>query len=145
MTRISKLLTSLAAISLFVAPAAAGSLSISIKGVRSDQGKVYVGVHAANAAVSFPDSRGVITGAVLPAKPGTHSAQFDDLPSGQYAVTAYHDENGNGKMDMNTLGVPKEGFGFSNDPTSLLPNFEASAVAIKSDDTSVAILTITYP
>ena len=145
MTRISKLLISFAIFSLFVAPAAAGSLSISIKGIRSDKGKIYVGVHAATSGISFPDERGVIKGKALPAKPGAQSARFDNLPSGQYAVTAYHDENGNGKIDMNFLGIPKEGYGFSNDPKSLIPNFEASAVIVKSNDTSVAALTLTYP
>jgi uncharacterized protein (DUF2141 family) len=40
---------------------------------------------------------------------------FKDLPDGQYAVRFIHDENSNKKLDTNFIGIPKEGFGFSND------------------------------
>lgn len=40
---------------------------------------------------------------------------FKDLPRGSYAVRYFHDENGNDELDTNILGIPKEGFGFSND------------------------------
>ena len=41
--------------------------------------------------------------------------RFDNLPQGSYALTALHDENGNGKLDT-FLGIPREGFAFSNNP-----------------------------
>lgn len=40
---------------------------------------------------------------------------FQGIPSGTYALVVLHDENMNGKIDTNWLGVPKEGYGFSND------------------------------
>ena len=39
---------------------------------------------------------------------------FEDIPPGTYALAVIHDENMNGKLDTNFLGVPKEGYGFSN-------------------------------
>lgn len=39
---------------------------------------------------------------------------FTNLPYGNYGVSLYHDENANGKMDKNAMGIPKEGYGFSN-------------------------------
>lgn len=39
---------------------------------------------------------------------------FDDLTPGEYAVVAFHDENDNGKIDHNFLGLPTEALGFSN-------------------------------
>ena len=39
---------------------------------------------------------------------------FKDVPAGTYAVSYIHDENGNGKMDTNFMGIPKEGYGCSN-------------------------------
>jgi uncharacterized protein (DUF2141 family) len=44
------------------------------------------------------------------------SFRFDDLPQGTYALTALHDENRNGKLDT-ILGIPREGFAFSNNPS----------------------------
>jgi uncharacterized protein (DUF2141 family) len=40
---------------------------------------------------------------------------FKDLKNGTYAIRYFHDENSNEELDMNFLGIPKEGFGFSND------------------------------
>jgi uncharacterized protein (DUF2141 family) len=45
----------------------------------------------------------------------TGSFRFDNLPQGTYALTALHDENANGKLDT-FLGIPREGFAFSNNP-----------------------------
>jgi uncharacterized protein (DUF2141 family) len=39
-----------------------------------------------------------------------------DLPPGEYGVAVIHDENRNQKLDRNFLGIPKEGFGFANNP-----------------------------
>jgi uncharacterized protein (DUF2141 family) len=38
------------------------------------------------------------------------------LPPGKYAASVLHDENGNGQMDTNLLGIPKEGYGVTNNP-----------------------------
>lgn len=39
---------------------------------------------------------------------------FENLPDGEYAIKMYQDENDNNKMDFNMVGLPKEGYGFSN-------------------------------
>ncbi|MTI39866.1 DUF2141 domain-containing protein [Fulvivirga lutimaris] len=41
-------------------------------------------------------------------------AIFNDLPKGNYSVSVIHDKNLNGKLDKNFIGIPTEGFGFSN-------------------------------
>lgn len=45
---------------------------------------------------------------------------FEGVPSGTYALVVLHDENMNGKLDTNWLGIPKEGYGFSNDAKAVL-------------------------
>ena len=40
--------------------------------------------------------------------------RIDDLPFGRYAISAYHDENGNGELDTGLFGIPSEDYGFSN-------------------------------
>lgn len=56
---------------------------------------------------------------------------FRDVPPGTYAFAFVHDENGNGDMDRNAIGIPEEGFGFTNDaPTGLgPPSFESASFA----------------
>ncbi|NUO00517.1 MAG: DUF2141 domain-containing protein, partial [Saprospiraceae bacterium] len=59
------------------------------------------------------------------------------LAKGKYAVQLYHDENGNGKMDFNLLGIPKEGYGFSNDARGFMsePAFEKQLFSLDQDRT----------
>ena len=49
------------------------------------------------------------------ASPGNSAiCQFNDIPPGTYAIAVFHDENANGKLDKNFLGIPCEGYGASN-------------------------------
>ena len=50
---------------------------------------------------------------------------FEDIPPGTYAMAVVHDENMNGKLDTNWLGIPTEGYGFSNDAQGVVgaPSF----------------------
>ena len=54
---------------------------------------------------------------------------FEAIPPGTYALAVIHDENSNGKLEANWLGVPTEGYGFSNDAKALLgtPSFSAAS------------------
>ena len=56
---------------------------------------------------------------------------FLDIPPGTYAMAVIHDENMNGKLDTNWIGIPKEGYGFSNNAKALLsaPSFSAASFA----------------
>ena len=56
---------------------------------------------------------------------------FADIPPGTYALAVFHDENMNGTLDTNWLGIPTEGYGFSNDVKASLgpPSFAAASFA----------------
>ena len=57
-----------------------------------------------------------------------------DLPAGRYAVRLFHDANGNGELDSNMLGIPKEGYGFSNGAGKFGPaSYEDAAVDVNDD------------
>jgi uncharacterized protein (DUF2141 family) len=63
------------------------------------------------------------------------------VPPGRYGVVVIHDENSNMKLDRNFFGIPKEGFGFANNPRVVLsaPSFQAGSVAVKFPTTEIAI------
>jgi uncharacterized protein (DUF2141 family) len=54
---------------------------------------------------------------------------FADIPPGTYALAVIHDENKDGKLEANWVGVPTEGYGFSNDAKALMsaPSFDAAS------------------
>jgi uncharacterized protein (DUF2141 family) len=58
---------------------------------------------------------------------------IENLKAGKYAFKFFHDENKNEKLDVNWLGIPKEGFGFSNSPSIIFgpPSFEKTVFELK--------------
>lgn len=69
------------------------------------------------------------------------SCHFIGVPAGKYALAVIHDENLNGKLDTNWLGVPKEGYGFSSDAKASLsaPSFEAASFSYDGQNLEMTI------
>jgi len=66
---------------------------------------------------------------------------FEDIPPGTYALSVVHDENMNGKLDTNWLGIPNEGYGFSNDAKASFgpPSFEAARFSYDGQNLELTI------
>ena len=102
------------------------TLTVHAIGARNAKGKIRAALF--NSAEGFPNdpSKAVQTRSD-DIDPQTSSAQivFTNLPDGAYAVSVFHDENMNQKLDKNFVGVPKEGYGASNNPRKKMgpPNF----------------------
>ncbi|MBD8525771.1 DUF2141 domain-containing protein [Pseudomarimonas arenosa] len=66
--------------------------------------------------------------------------RFENLPAGRYALRLMHDENDNGKLDTNFLGMPEEAYGYSNNPDVMrAAEFEEAAFEIGDGDTRIAV------
>src|SRR5215469_16971736 len=96
-----------------VAAASAADLTITVKDIRSTDGSVLIAVYDGDASFMNPPQAKVRR--KVNASKGEVKFVIHDLPAGKYAVSSYHDENNNGTLDTNSLGVPTEGYGFSND------------------------------
>lgn len=99
---------------LSAAPAFAADLTVNLEGLRAQGGLIKVALVDSLAAWDGKAAPVQATGA--PAKGETAQFTFKDLKPGRYAVMITHDENGNGKLDTNLIGMPVEGYGFSNNP-----------------------------
>ena len=101
------------------APGAGGTtrLIVDVTGFRNANGKVDALLFVRPDGFPDKDSKAFDKDEV-PIDPKTMSAQivFKDVPRGFAAVTILHDENLNRKMDKNFIGIPKEGYGTSNNP-----------------------------
>jgi uncharacterized protein (DUF2141 family) len=101
---------SLALLALSAVQACAADLTIHVDGVRRSAGQVTVAVY--NSADSYLKTP--LKSAAAVAVEGRTTVMLADLPAGEYAFAVVHDANGNGKMDRNLLGMPKEDYAFSN-------------------------------
>jgi uncharacterized protein (DUF2141 family) len=132
----------LLALSAFAAAATAfaGDLTIEISGIAPDRGKIYVPVY--DGPDTFPAQGRQRFGQVV-APENTHlTVHFKDLPPGRYAAVAFQDFNGNGKLDKNFLGIPKEPYGFSNGARGAAgaPKFSDAAITLDPNGTTAIVL-----
>jgi uncharacterized protein (DUF2141 family) len=87
------------------------ALTARVTGLRSDRGQIGCMLFAS--ADGFPrEPSKAVERVFVPIAGGAGTCRFAARP-GSYAIIAMHDENGNGTMDRNFLGIPKEGFGAS--------------------------------
>lgn len=124
---------------LATAVAVAGDLTIEVSGITPDRGKVYVAVY--DRPDTFPTGRQRVSQALVP-QDRHLTVQFKDLPPGHYAAAAYQDLNGNGKLDKNFLGIPKEPYGFSQEARGTMgpPTFAEAAVTLDPDGATRIVL-----
>jgi uncharacterized protein (DUF2141 family) len=117
-------------------------LTVHVTGARNAKGKIRVALFRDGKGFPNNVSQAVQTKAA-DVDPQTLSAQvvFADLPDGVYAVSVFHDENMNERLDKNFLGVPKEGYGASNNPKKKMgpPNFDETKFQLGGTDQSVEI------
>jgi uncharacterized protein (DUF2141 family) len=102
---------------LFAQDAGNAILTIRVVGAKSDKGQIAVALFSGEAGFPGDKTKAVRTlQAVI--DPQTLRAQvtLNNLPRGVYAVSVFHDENMNGRLDKNVFGIPKEGYGASNNP-----------------------------
>jgi uncharacterized protein (DUF2141 family) len=122
--------------------ASAGDLTVTVDNVRSDRGAILAALYDSEASyMKQPLARATFK---VKAAAGEVQYVFHDLPAGKYALTAFHDENANGQLDKNLLGIPKEGYGFSNSNGSVRPPAFSQA-AFEFDGTTQSInITLRY-
>lgn len=116
---------------------AQSSLQIEVTNLRNNRGQVSVelfnkdNIPVNGKTALITDNKCIIT--------------INDLKDGGYAIRYFHDENSNKELDMNFLGIPKEGIGFSNDAYGIFgpKKFEEWIFEVK-DSTQIKLTTTYY-
>jgi uncharacterized protein (DUF2141 family) len=113
-------------------------LIIVVDGVRNDKGDVELTVY--DKPKEWPNGKSLVD-LTEDARRGAVIFTIRNLPPGTYGITAFHDENSNGKLDTNFFGFPLEGFAFSNDihPFLSSPSFQAVAVRLGTGDETITM------
>jgi uncharacterized protein (DUF2141 family) len=110
-----RILTALAGLATMgAAPAPGSDLKVELDGLRSGRGVVHLCLTSSQRRfLGCKEDRSAVARTV----PAGEAQRLDlgRVRPGTYALLIVHDENGNGKLDM-MMGIPREGFGFSNNP-----------------------------
>lgn len=117
---------------------------VEISGLRSDRGQVRCALFSS--AIDFPKrAEKAVAQAKSDISQGRAVCEFPGIAFGTYAVSVFHDENSNGKMDTNFMGIPREGVGASNNAKGHFgpPKFDAAAFKFSGGRMNLKI-TINY-
>jgi uncharacterized protein (DUF2141 family) len=119
-------------------PAAAADLAIELSGLRVDSGHLQIAL--VDSAAGW-DSQAAPVRATRIAAAGASRIVFEALAPGSYGVLVVHDENDNGRLDTNLLGMPVEGYGFSNNPPVMRkPTWDEGRFELGADGATLAIV-----
>jgi uncharacterized protein (DUF2141 family) len=112
----------------------AADLTIEVQGARSAQGSVAGALFTSAAGWMKPSQ--ALQGQFVPAADKA-ILFFRGLPPGRYALSVYHDENGNAKLDTNPVGMPTERYGFTRDAHGRMgpPAFDDAVLDVQADTT----------
>lgn len=117
------------------------NLTVKITGIRNTDGDIRVALRTSQTAV--------FQGQVVPieAKSMTAKAVFHDIPAGAYGVAVIHDENKNGQLDFDSVGMPVEGYGHSNNPEKRPdePSFEETKFNLTPGTGSIEVKLVYWP
>ena len=101
-------------------------LQVTVKNIKNTKGDIIVGIFDSDEKFL----KEPIAGRTAEATGDSVTVVFENLKPGKYAVSVLHDANKNKDLDKNKLGIPKEGFGFSNNVTGAMgpPSFERALI-----------------
>ena len=107
-------------------PASPTWIDVVVDGLRNGNGFMAITLYADNSR-KFLVKHGSLYVGRVDAKAGTTTGCIFVPNPGVYAIAIYHDENGDGNFNRTGIGLPAEGYGFSNNPSTLagLPTFKS--------------------
>lgn len=112
--------------------AQAAELTVRIHDIRAQTGVLRVAL--VDGAPGWDGKAAPVKADGAPPQSDGAAFVFKNLAPGTYAVMINHDENGNGKLDRNFMGMPTEGYGFSNNPTVMRkPTWEEARFELAAD------------
>lgn len=124
--------------------AAGGDIIVTVSTVRNTAGHIICALF--DSAEAFDKRLPAMKVTVSAAAPSTDCV-FHGVKAGTYAVTAIHDENDNGQLDKNFFGMPKEGYGVSNNHTYAMhgPAYGESRFSFPGNGALALAVELRYP
>jgi uncharacterized protein (DUF2141 family) len=107
------------------------NLTVSVSGLKNDTGVLKVGLYNSEGAfLKMPYKS-------IPSQIKSNAATivFEGIPKGEYAISSYQDENSNGKLDRNEIGIPSEDVACSNNAKGFMgpPRYQDAKFNVDKD------------
>lgn len=112
----------------------AQSIKVKVQNITQRQGVIHVGL--CNSSEDFTEGKDTFKELTTKVGPtGEIEVVFNSIPKGKYAIRLYQDTDNSGDLTTNIIGIPKEPFGFSNNPRTQFgpPTFSDASFDLKSD------------
>lgn len=111
------------------AQASCPGIHVKILNIRNNTGTVACALFESAEGFPIEFLRSATNVMIIKIRHTQARCDFEDIPPGTYAMAVIHDETMDGKLATNWLGIPTEGYGFSNDARALLgaPSFAAAS------------------
>lgn len=119
------------------------SLTVNITGIKQIDGSTLK-IAVYNSKDTYFDQDKMFRSVEIPADSIMVRYTFTGLPKGTYAITIYHDEDGNGKMNRKWYGPPLEGYAFSNNYHSAVKPASFKDAAFVLDGNKVMEIKMVY-
>jgi len=121
-----------------------GALAVAVVGARGDGGKICAALY--DSADAFPVADKEKKLSCVEISGGRAAVVFASLAPGNYAVYAFHDEDGNRTLKTNWIGMPKEGVGTSRGAKGFMgpPKFEDAKIAVKAGTPTAIRISLKY-
>jgi uncharacterized protein (DUF2141 family) len=109
------------------------NIAVKVNGLSSNEGKVFLAIYDTEEDFLENTYRGTTSSIANQ----TCEVVFENIPKGIYAISIFHDENDNGKMDTNFMGIPKEDYGCSNNASGFMgpPKWKDAKFELTNDTT----------
>ena len=114
------------------------TIILRVTGLRSEKGQVRIAVF--NSSETWLGEQPVYSSTIRVDGQAV-VWKINDVPYGDYGIAVFHDENSNGKMDKNLLGMPLERYGFSNNLRATFgpPKWKKGKFAVRNPTTEISI------
>ena len=120
-----------------------GQITIVFENIKHSEGQIIASLHNIEQEKGFPakDYTKVFKWLAVEIIDNTATIIFNELPAGYYALSVFHDEDFNDKLNTNSLGIPTEGFGFSNNSSTFFgpPGFEKAKIELNLEQINIII------
>ncbi len=119
-----------------------GKIIVQVNGFENNNGKARLLIFSSKDKSAFPKEKDKAYGKfIMPIKDNKVSFTFENLPYGDYAISVHHDEDNNGKVNSNLIGIPNEGLGSSNDAKGFMgpPSFDKAKITLNKEQLSIII------